>query len=275
MARVELFRNMPPWWAMAKITDLFRYPVKGLSPEPMASLTLTRDHGIPFDREYALALGTTVFDPQHPEPLDKGFFLMLRNNEALAALVTHHDPPSGRFSVLLDGSTVLDADLETESGREAVESFFESYMGKETKGRPKLVRSAGHKFTDASVVSPVFMRSVSIVNQASIQALEEAVGQPLHKLRFRGNIYLDGLAPWEELDWVDREITIGPVRLRGLARTPRCGAVNVNPETAERDANLPKAIMQNFGHTDLGLFMEVLDDGEVRPGDGVLTTYLV
>lgn len=241
----------------------------------MTSLTLTRDNGIPFDREYALALGTTEFDPEHPEPLDKGFFLMLRNNEALAALATKYDPRSGLFSALLDGRTVIEADLGAESGRDAVERFFETYIGEDARGRPKLVRSSGHKFTDASVVSPVFMRSVSIVNLASIQALEEAVGRDLHKLRFRGNIYLDGLAPWEELEWVDREITIGNVRLRGLARTPRCGAVNVNPDTAERDANLPKAIMQNFGHTDLGAFLEVLDDGEMRQGDDVLTPFLV
>ena len=77
---------------MAHIADLYRYPIKGLSPEKMASLTLLREHGIPFDREYALALGTTAFDPDHPEPLDKGFFLMLRNNEALAALSTRFDP---------------------------------------------------------------------------------------------------------------------------------------------------------------------------------------
>jgi uncharacterized protein YcbX len=260
---------------MAKITELFRYPVKGLSPEPMAALKLTRNHGIPFDREYALALGTTEFDPAHPEPLDKGFFLMLRNNETLAALATKYDPQSDRLSVIHNGHAVLNAELSTESGRDAVERFFETYIGEDAQGRPKLVRSAGHKFTDASVVSPVFMRSVSIVNLASIQALEAAVGRSLHRLRFRGNIYLDGLAPWEELDWVDREITIGKVRLRGLARTPRCGAVNVNPETAERDANLPRAIMQNFGHTDLGVFMEVLDDGEIRPGDDVVTPYLV
>jgi uncharacterized protein len=259
---------------MAKITDLFRYPVKGLTPEPMSALTLTRDNGIPFDREYALALGTTAFDPDHPEPLDKGFFLMLRNNEALAALQTKYEPSEDRLSVAFNGHVVLDEELGTEDGRNAVERFFERYMGEEAKGRPKLVRSAGHKFTDASVVSPVFMRSVSIVNLASIRALEAAVDDRLHRLRFRGNIYLEGLEPWEELKWVNREITVGNVRLKGLARTPRCGAVNVNPETAERDANLPKALMQNFGHTDLGVFMEVLDDGEVRVGDDVLTPYL-
>ena len=166
---------------------------------------------------------------------------------------------------------MLEADLSSEHGRGAVETFFEDYIGEDAKGRPKLVQSAGHKFTDASVVSEVFMRSVSIVNMASVRALEQSVGRDLHPLRFRGNIYLEGLDAWEEFGWVDREIEIGGVRLRGLARTPRCGAVNVNPQTAERDENLPKAIMKGFGHTDLGVFMHVLDDGEVALGDAVVT----
>jgi uncharacterized protein YcbX len=260
---------------MAHIADLYRYPIKGLSPEKMASLTLRRDHGIPFDREYALALGTTEFDPMHPEPLDKGFFLMLRNNEALAALSTRFDPGSCLLTIRLGNKPVLEADLSSEHGRGAVEAFFEDYIGEDAKGRPKLVRSAGHKFTDASVVSPVFMRSVSIVNMASVRALEHFVGRDLHPLRFRGNIYLEDLEPWEEFEWVDREIAIGGLRLKGLARTPRCGAVNVDPRTAERDENLPKALMKGFGHTDLGVFMEVLDDGEIALGDAVVTPFLV
>lgn len=116
-------------------------------------------------------------------------------------------------------------------------------------------------------MSPALMRAVSIINLASVDALAAAVGAFLDPLRFRGNIYVSGLDPWEELSWVDREVTIGSVRLRGLARTPRCAAVNVNPGTAARDMNLPKAIMAYFGHTDLGAYLEVLDDGEISVGD--------
>jgi uncharacterized protein YcbX len=260
---------------MAVVSDLFRYPIKGLTPERMGVLTLTRKSGIPYDREYALALGTTYFDENRPEPLDKGFFLMLRNNEELAALTTKYDPHSRMLTIHRGNEPLIQADLSTESGRETVETFFESYIGDAAQGRPKLVHARGHKFTDASVVSPVFMRSVSIINMASVRALEEKAGRPLHPLRFRGNIYIEGLEPWQEFEWLDREIEIGGLRLRGLARTPRCGAVNVNPETAARDENLPKVLMQNFGHTDLGVFMEALDDGEIVTGDNVVTPYLV
>lgn len=252
---------------MAEVTALFRYPIKGLSAEPLAELTLARNAGLAFDREFALALGTTAFDPQHPEPLDKGFFLMLRSNEVMATLTTRFEPETGRLTVKRDGQTVLTEDVTTEAGREAVEHYFEALVGPAARGRPRLVRAAGHKFTDGSVISPAFMRAVSLINLASIRALEERTGTPIHPLRFRANIYVDGLAPWEELGWVGREVSVGGLRLRGLARTPRCAAIDVNPETAERDTHLPKALKRHFGHVDLGIYLEVLADGTLAVGD--------
>lgn len=252
---------------MAEVTALYRYPVKGLSAEPLPALTLARASGLAFDREYALALGTTAFDPQNPEPLDKGYFLMLRSNEVLAALSTRFDPETGQFTITRGGEPLLTEDLTHPEGREAVERFFEAYVGPAAKGRPRLVRARDHKFTDGSVISPAFMRAVSLINLASVRALEERTGEAIHPLRFRANIYVDGLVPWAEMDWIDREVTIGSLRLRGLARTPRCAAVDVNPETAERDTHLPKALKRHFGHVDLGIYLEVLADSAVAVGD--------
>jgi uncharacterized protein len=251
------------------VVELYRYPVKGLSAERLPALELTRDHGLRWDREFAIALGSTSFDPDHPEPLDKGFFLMLRNNETLAALETKFDPATGTLTILEAGKPVLSANLTTAAEREMVEIFFAGYIGAAAKGRPRVVRAEGHKFTDASVMSPVMMRAVSVINLASVRALENAIGAAVDPLRFRGNVYLEGLEPWEELEWVGHDIRIGKLAFRGLERTPRCAAVNVNPRTAQRDLNLPKAIMKNFGHTDLGVYVETVVGGELRIGDTV------
>jgi uncharacterized protein YcbX len=251
------------------VVDLYRYPVKGLSAESVPILELTRDHGLQWDREFALALGSTLFKPDHPEPLDKGFFLMLRNNESLAALETKFDPATGALTILRAGKPAVSANILSDVGRDVIEIFFADYIGEAAKGRPRIVRAAGHKFTDASVMSPVLMKAVSVINLASVRALENAVGATVDPLRFRGNIYLEGLDPWEELEWVGQEIRIGNLAFRGLEKTPRCAAVNVNPRTAQRDLNLPKAIMKNFGHVDLGVYVETLVDGELRVGDTI------
>src|SRR5882672_9721258 len=126
-----------------------------------------------------------------------------------------------------------------------------------------------HKFTDASFLSMTLMRLVSLINLASVRTLEEKIGMKLNPLRSRGNIHVSGLELWQELDWIDERFQIGRIHVRGLARTPRCAAVNVNPDTAIRDASLPKAISQNCGHVDLGVYLQVLSDGELQVGDEV------
>jgi uncharacterized protein len=248
---------------MTSVVSLYRYPIKGLSPEMVTTLP-TRAHGVAHDREFALALGTTAFDPENPEPLEKGHFLMLRANEQLAGLGVKLDCASGSVRIETPDGSVFVENITTEEGAARIEDFFHGYIGTACKGSPRLVWAKGHKFTDASFLSPTLMRAVSLINLASVRALEEKIGMTLNPLRFRGNIYVSGLEPWQELDWIDKEFQIGRIHVRGLARTPRCAAVNVNPDTAIRDANLRKAISQHFGHVDLGVYLQVLSDGELQ-----------
>jgi uncharacterized protein YcbX len=251
---------------MGEVKALYRYPVKGLSAEPTGSLELRAGEGVAFDREFALALATTTFDEAAPEPLAKTYFLMLMRNEELAALSTTVDPVTGMLTIRKDGQTLLEASVNDPAGRAVIADFFAAYLGID---KPRLVRAAGHKFTDVSVVSPTMMRAVSVINLASVRALEQALGRTLDPLRFRANIYFDGLPPWSELAWAEQEVSIGPVRMRGTLRTRRCAATNVNPATALRDENLPAALMRHFGHPDMGIYLEVLSDGPVTLGDPV------
>ncbi|MEM6851835.1 MAG: MOSC domain-containing protein, partial [Pseudomonadota bacterium] len=134
---------------------------------------------------------------------------------------------------------------------------------------PRIVHADGHQFTDVSVVSPTMMRAVSLINMNSVRALEAAVGRPVHPMRFRANIYFDGAEAWSEFDWMDKEIRIGDVPMKIIFRTRRCPATEVNPETAERDLDPPKELKAHFGHTDLGVYAEILGDGVIRPGDTI------
>jgi uncharacterized protein YcbX len=251
---------------MSQVTALYRYPVKGLSAEPMTRLELRAGEGVPLDREFALALADTEFDEAAPEPFAKTYFLTLMRHEKLASLSTRFEPATGILAILKDGRPLLEASVMEPAGRAAIADFFAAYM---EVGRPRLVRAAGHKFTDVSVVSPTMMRAVSVINLASVRALEQALGRPLDPLRFRANIYFDGLPAWSELDWIDKEVSIGPARLRGMLRTRRCAATNVNPATAERDENLPAALMRHFGHPDMGIYLDILSSGSVNLNDQV------
>ena len=264
------------------IVDLHRYPVKGLSSQPSERFAVTAAAGLADDRRFALALGTTVFDPENPRPLEKGFFLMLRRNEALAALSTRYDGEAGTLSVSapghgasLDASSGapvgdLVADLGTPDGRAAVERFFNSYVGEASGGGIRIVEAAGHKFTDVSHLSPAMMKAVSVVNLASVRDLARRTGLAIDPLRFRANIHLEGLPAWAEMDWLDDGVAIGSARFRCVRLTQRCGAIDVDPATGARDMNLTKALVSLYGHPYCGVYLEVVADGAFDVGAAVV-----
>jgi len=251
------------------VNSLYRYPVKGLSPEPVAAARVEPGQGFPCNRMFALALGDTLFDPAAPVPQPKTRFLMLQRDEILAELSTRYDDQHGTLTIARDGETLLVARLDEAEGRAAVEEFFVGFMAGRLEGRPRLVSAPGFQFTDVSVVSEPMMRAVSLINRASVEALAQKVGRPVHPLRFRANVYFAGLAPWEEFDWLDREIVLGSVRARVVKRTMRCAATQVNPETAQRDIDLPRELRQAFGHADMGVYAEIVAGGTVCRGDAV------
>ncbi len=94
--------------------------------------------------------------------------------------------------------------------------------------------------------------------------------RPVDPLRFRANLYVEGLPAWAEFDWGGGEIEMGGARLRVIRRTERCAATNVNPETAARDMNIPLALKRGFGHVDMGVYAEVVTGGEVATGDRIV-----
>jgi len=248
-----------------EIRGLYVYPVKGLSPQELPHVTLEPGCGVPHDRGFALARPGGKYTPDLAEPLPKTQFLMLARDAALAGFRTHFDPTSGVLRVDRDDHTVLEAELTTDDGAEAVSTFFAEALGLSTP--PVLAHVDGRRFTDVSVVSDAMMNAVSLVNLASVRALAERLDMPLDPRRFRANIYFDGLPPFSERALVDEEITVGDLRLRGVLATKRCAATQVNPDTAERDVDLPRRLHEEFGHNEMGVYAEVLDGGTIHPGD--------
>src|SRR5437764_12261310 len=93
----------------ATITAINRYPVKGLSAESMDRVALMPGECLPHDRRFAIAFGSTPFDPQRPEWLSKIHFIMLMRDERLAQLQTRCDPESGGVPSAETGRGALSA----------------------------------------------------------------------------------------------------------------------------------------------------------------------
>ena len=253
---------------MAKIQSIYRYPVKGLTPEPLARAVLTPGQTIPGDRLYAIENGPSGFDPAAPSYLSKTHFLMLMKNERLANLHASFDQDSHTLTIALpspdrsDDGTVS-GDLRTAAGRTKIEAFFATYCAGELRGPPKILHADGHSFSD------VARKVVSIINLASVAEVEKMVGAAVNPLRFRGNVYVEGWPAWSELDLVGRALKIGGTRLKVVKRIVRCAATNVDPDTGARDLAIPQTLLRNLDHADCGIYAEVVEGGEIAAGDEI------
>ncbi len=249
---------------MPRIDSIYRYPVKGLSPERLARTTLSPEQTVPGDRLYAIENGPSGFDPVKHPYLSKQHFLMLMKNERLATLRTAFDPDSHVLTVRLRKDEVARGDLRAADGRAAIERFFAAYCADELRGPPKILHAEGHSFSD------VARKVVSIINLASVAAIEDMVGAPVNPLRFRANVYVSGWPAWRELDLVSRTLAIGNgPRLKTVKRIVRCTATNVDPDTGLRDLEIPPALKRYLGHADCGIYAEVVSGGEIGECDEI------
>ncbi|WP_371422006.1 MOSC domain-containing protein [Tardiphaga sp.] len=248
----------------ASVASIYRYPVKGLTPEPLTEVALTPGQPLPADRRYAIENGPIGFDPAAPQYFPKTQFLMLMRNERLAALRSHYDDASHTLTIRQDNSEAVRADLRTAEGRAEIEAFFAGNFADELRGPPKVLFADGHSFSD------VPRKVVSIINLASVADLEKTVGQPVHPLRFRGNLHVTGWPAWHEFELIDRTLAIGGTRLKVVKRIVRCAATNVDPDTAARDLTIPKTLLQTYGHADCGIYAEVITGGTIAAGDEIV-----
>ena len=89
-------------------------------------------------------------------------------------------------------------------------------------------------------------------------------------MRFRGNIYIDGAEPWQEFTWSgSNSLAIGDAGLEVRAPIERCAATNVDPDSAERDLNIPRVLQLGFGHARMGVYAAVAKAGEIAKGDSL------
>jgi len=246
-----------------RIEYLYRYPVKGLTAEALEWTEVEQGGCIPWDRAFALAQGDSGFDPAAPAWRQKDYFMCLKRNARIASLFSFFDPRTGMLAIRApDGSAAVENAL-TEAGRDRIGAFLTGYLGEEARGAPRFHHVPGHSFCDQRG------KVVSLINLASLRDFEARVGARRHRRRFRANVWFSGAAAWSERDWVGQTIQLGGAVLRVTKGTTRCPATEVNPVTAERDANPPVELRSLYGHVELGVHAEVVEGGRFAVGDSI------
>jgi uncharacterized protein YcbX len=124
----------------------------------------------------------------------------------------------------------------------------------------RLVRAQQSGMTDTDYPS------ISIGNMATHRAIEQKHGRPLSNLRWRCNIWVDGAAPWEEFEWIGKNIKIGGVTFEIKEPVTRCLATTANPETGARDADT-LAVLDTWDHQEMTVYGVASTNGQLAIGD--------
>jgi len=261
---------------MAHVRALFRYPVKGFTPEPREELVVQDDGRIAGDRVLAFRFA----DAARPEERDgvdywpKSKGLALQDFPSLAPLRMSYDDARRLVTLRLGDEDLVTAALD-DSGRAALVEAVQGYVA-DTPDAPRLRRpgrlplalvgdGATSRFQDRP------RGYVSLHGTASAREVARELDAEVDDRRFRSNIVVEGLAAWDELAWT-APVRIGDVLFEPQGPIVRCLATHANPDTGERDAPVLTTLTRGLGQDQptLGrLLLPASGGGTIRVGDEV------
>ncbi len=240
-----------------RLTHIFRHPIKAHGREALDHVSLSEGRCLPFDRHWAVAHEAATLMPGWNACMN---FTRGAKTPTLQAIDAQFDEAAGQITLTHPLCPPLTFAPETPQGQADFLNWVAPLMAGGRAQPVKLV-SAGRGMTDTD------FESISILNMASNRALGQRLGLDLGLDRWRANLWLDGLAPWEEFELVGKDLQIGEARLKVIEPIGRCRATMVDCATGRIDVNTLDALEDGYGHTNFGVYAVVTQSGTVRAGD--------
>ncbi len=241
-----------------RLVQIWRYPLKSIGRERLDRVRLNRGEKLAWDRHWAIIHGDAedrVEEPGHLAGwLPKSSFLRGAACAELQAisggmengtLVLSH-PRAGEISV----------DPASDADEARLIAWLRPLWPAEQPAPAQLVSC-----DDALTDSP--KPYISINSLDSLHAVESLVGKRLGTERWRGNLWIEGFAPFSERDWIGREIQIGPARLIIRTAIGRCAATSADTATGMADLDMVRTLTDAYGQASFGVYAEVISGGEV------------
>lgn len=248
-----------------KVSRIYRHPVKSVGTESLEAVDLQVDRPFPGDRLFAITHGGGEWDPANPGWAHCRNFVRIANIPALGAANVFYSLDTQILSVKPVSGPGVDADLSKSDGRRTLAAWVEQHASSKLRGPFNLVEAPDTTFTDSRGQTP------SIMSLASLRDLEKRVGATLDPRRFRGNIWIDGVEPWEEFSWIGQDIRLGTAEFRIIKPVERCIATAANPETGVRDVSPLPILKALFGAPNFGVQAAIHKGGTVSvDSDGEL-----
>ena len=234
---------------MPHVAALYRYPVKGFTPEACETLTVLDEGRIAGDRVLGIRFADTAAADEAWSK--KTEMVALMNTPGLALLHLTLEAEALRLRLSVASTIIVDAVLN-EEGRKRLATAVAAYVltldENPLSGHPERLplRVIGDGITpryhDAEA------GQVTLHGRGSLHALTAALANTEgSELRFRSNMALEGLGAWEEHSWVGRKVRIGTVTFVVVRPKVRCLATHANPTTGERDVPILTTLTTVFG----------------------------
>ena len=240
-----------------RIGQIWRHPIKAHGREALETVELTKGQTMPWDRTWAVAHERSTADGSNW--VSCGHFSRGAKIPELQAIGAKLDLDTFEVELTYPGKPGICFNPDT--APERFLNWINSLMTSDRAESVRLVRAAQRGMTDTPYPS------VSLLNLASHRAVEQRLGRKLDPERWRGNFVLEGLAPWEEFEWVGKRLKIGSVELEVEEPIGRCQATSVNTSTGLRELDMVAFLKDNWDHTDFGVYATVQETGTIKIGD--------
>lgn len=242
---------------MLNVARLYRHPIKGIGAEELSETPVHAGQTLPMDRVWALAHEAAKVEPGNWSNCNN----FIRGAKSPGVMAVTARSADGLISLRHPDLPPLTVDPGAH-GPQLID-WIRPVCNPDRAAPSALIRAGSQGMTD----SP--FPSISILNYASLRALEDAAGRTLDPRRFRGNIWFDGGGPWQEFEWIGNTILIGGVQFEVRERISRCTATHVDPDTGRADTDTLKVLEQTWGHQDFGIYAVATTGGQVAVGDPV------
>ena len=257
----------------ATISSINYCPVKSISFQTIDKCEIKKDIGIIGDRIFAFAKDldldkAQLFEKSPEERKGKwNKVLTLKNSPVLNKYNFLYKKNS--LTLTLNDKEILTIDINELSERQLLSNKIIE-LENSLKEPIVLMKNEEFPFFDTSISNKVdFINSVSLINIQSVDDFQKKINEKVEISRFRGNICIDGIKPWEEREWIGKSIKINNISFKVEKNIPRCVAINLKPTTNDNSLNLLQSLKKNYNHFEMGIYLTALDDGEINLGDKV------
>ncbi|MDB9799671.1 MOSC domain-containing protein [Candidatus Pelagibacter sp.] len=257
----------------ATISSINYCPVKSVSFQTIDKCEIKKDIGIIGDRIFAFAKDidldkAQLFEKSPEERKGKwNKVLTLKNSPVLNKYNFLYKENS--LTLTFKDKEVLTIDINELSERQLLSNKIIE-LENSLKEPIILIKNEEFPFFDTSISNKVnFINSVSLINIQSINDFQKKINEKVEISRFRGNICIDEIKPWEERDWIGKTIKINNISFKVEKNIPRCVAINLKPSTDDNSLNLLQSLKKTYNHFEMGIYLTALDDGEINLGDKV------